>query len=122
VQPYPIVDVAPIAKPAGGSLHLLDQPVCPLGTGVGDAGSQEDQNRRPPLRHRLGECGHLGHIDSGAPVVEPEQPLAHVVSLPAAGGGGKQRLQLLLGDPGGKQLAGRVAVDAAVSRPGDRPR
>src|SRR5829696_7241286 len=101
VQPYPVAVVGLVAEAAGGAFHLFDGPVGAFGGGVGDAGLQEHQDRRPPPVDGFGQCGDFGDVDGGAPVVEGVQPVRDLVPLPAAAGAGEQGAQLLFGDPGG---------------------
>src|SRR3954465_15263545 len=114
VQPYPAPVVVPVPKAAGGSFHLLDQPVRALGAGVGQPGAQEHLDGRPPGLDRLGEGGELGDLRVGAPLVERPEPVTDLVAVPAAGGGRAQLSEFLLRDPRRQDLPGRVVVDAAV--------
>src|SRR5918993_531025 len=104
VQPYADAVVRSIPEPASGALHLLHQPVRALRSGVGDAGVQEDQHRRPPRLHGAGEGGELIDVGVGAPDVELVEGGGDLVTVAAAGGAAEQLAELFLGDPGGEDL------------------
>lgn len=103
----------------GGAGGGLDGPVGGFGAGVGDVGLQEAHDLGPPGLDGAGEPVELGQAGAGAPAVEAVQPVRDVVALPAGAGGRQQRPQLFPGDPGGKDLAGRVAVDQVVPHLGE---
>jgi hypothetical protein len=80
---------------------------------------QEGEHGRPPGLDQLGQGVHLGHAGGGAPGVEVEQPGPDGVPVGAGRGAAEKVAQLLLGDPGGQQITGRVDVHAGFPHGGE---
>ncbi len=94
---------------------MLD-PVGALGAGVGQSGLAPRATRlRSSRRAWSAREGRPGHTRCRTP-----QPGADFARFAAAGGGGAQRAEFLLGDPGGEDLAGGVVVDQTVPHSGQR--
>lgn len=120
VQPYAAALVGEVAKAERHAGGVLDQPVGPLGTGVGDAGGDERQRFGPPGVDRLGEGDQLGDAGVDAPAGEPKQPLRDHRARCLLAGAGQQSTEFFLGDPRGQDLSGGLVVDQVVPHPGER--
>src|SRR4051812_50163209 len=107
-EPYPAALVFQVAEAVGGACRGLHCPVGALGPGVGDAGGQEAEDLGPPGLDGAGQPLEFGQPGVGAPGVEPVQPGGDLVPVATGAGAGQQGSQLLLGDPCGEDLAGRI--------------
>lgn len=96
--------VVEVAEAAGDAFGLLDDPVEPFGSGVGDPQSEEHCDVGPPGLDAGRESGGLGHVGAGGGVVEAPQPVAD----PFGVGLGEQLTQELLDGPCGADLVGGV--------------
>jgi len=70
-----------LRNPTGDPLGLLDDPVVPLGAGVGYAEFEEHGDGGPPGLYGGGEPFDLGDLDAGAGVIEPPAPVAYPVRV-----------------------------------------
>lgn len=89
MEPYPAALAIEIAEPERGPGGVLDEPVRPLGSRVGDPGFKEAQDLGPPGVDGLGKPGRFGYVDGGDGLVEAVQPGGDGVSV----AGGQQLAQ-----------------------------
>ena len=103
----PAARVIGVAEAAGDGFDLFEQPVVALGSGVGQPGAQEGQDRRPTCLDRRGEAEQLGVFGVGAPAVEPVEQGPDLGVIGVVAGNREQLAEFLFGDVGGQDLSAR---------------